>query len=148
MTSRLVAILFLSELGRLGVNDQANYVYSQAITAQMCVNSPRIRVANLAYEVILDCSFFLLSSPPLPLFFSFFTIHHHLHTYAHLSVAKLIPSILCKNFHPNCGERKKKINTIHAIYFERKIVKSFFLFFWSIFQNDWSWSVQLPNYLL
>lgn len=44
-------LFFLSELRGLGVNDQANYVYSQAITAQMCVNSPRIRVANLAYEV-------------------------------------------------------------------------------------------------
>lgn len=44
-------LFFLSKLRGLGVNDQANYVYSQAITAQMCVNSPRIRVANLAYEV-------------------------------------------------------------------------------------------------
>lgn len=129
MTSRLVAILFLSELGRLGVNDQANYVYSQAITAQMCVNSPRIRVANLAYEVILDCSFFLLSSPPLPLFFSFFTIHHHLHTYAHLSVAKLILSILCKNFHPNCGEREKKLIQFTQYISKEKSLNRFFFSF-------------------
>lgn len=32
------------------VTGQAKYVYSQAITSQMCVNSPRIRVANLTYE--------------------------------------------------------------------------------------------------
>lgn len=34
------------------VTGQAKYVYSQAITSQMCVNSPRIRVANLTYEEI------------------------------------------------------------------------------------------------
>lgn len=34
------------------VTGQAKYVYSQAITSQMCVNSPRIRVANLTCEEV------------------------------------------------------------------------------------------------
>lgn len=137
MTSPLVAItcyavkiIKYQNSRRLGVNDQANYVYSQAITAQMCVNSPRIRVANLAYEVILDLpSFFflLLLFPSLTIFLFFF---HHI-------LAKPIPSILCKNFRPNCGG-KNEINTIHTIYFEGKIVKIVKIFFFlSIYFSKW-----------
>lgn len=43
------------------VTGQAKYVYSQAITSQMCVNSPRIRVANLTYEEARPSSSFLRS---------------------------------------------------------------------------------------
>lgn len=42
-TGRIIVVL-------RDVTGQAKYVYSQAITSQMCVNSPRIRVANLTYE--------------------------------------------------------------------------------------------------
>lgn len=53
-----------SKVGRIiavlrDVTGQAKYVYSQAITSQMCVNSPRIRVANLTYEEARPSSSFL-----------------------------------------------------------------------------------------